>query len=116
MAGAGAHRHAAGAERRPRTAPPFAFFAVVSIAVIGLYIAYVIPIFLRWRMGDAFEPRAVDARAASTSGSNPIAVIWVVIICVVIFCLPFDARSAVPWNDEFDWRATSTTRRSWSAW
>ena len=34
----------------------YAFFAVVSITVIGLYIAYVIPIFLRWRMGDAFEP------------------------------------------------------------
>ena len=34
---------------------PVAFYAVVSIAVIGLYIAYVIPIYLRWRMGDAFE-------------------------------------------------------------
>ncbi len=29
---------------------PFAFFAVVSITVIGLYIAYVIPVFLRWRL------------------------------------------------------------------
>ena len=35
---------------------PVAFFAVTSIAVIGLYIAYTIPMFLRWRMGDAFEP------------------------------------------------------------
>ena len=34
----------------------YAFHAVVSITVIGLYIAYVIPTFLRWRMGDAFEP------------------------------------------------------------
>ena len=34
---------------------PVAFFAVVSIAVIGLYIAYVIPIYLRWRQGDEFE-------------------------------------------------------------
>ena len=47
---------------------PVAFYAVVSIAVIGLYIAYVIPIYLRWRMGDAFEAGPVDARAASTSG------------------------------------------------
>ena len=39
-----------------RTTAPVAFFAVVSIAVIGLYIAYVIPIYLRWRKGDAFEP------------------------------------------------------------
>ena len=42
---------------------PVAFFAVVSIAVIGLYIAYVIPIYLRWRMGDAFEAGPLDPRA-----------------------------------------------------
>ena len=35
---------------------PVAFFAVVSVCVIGLYIAYAIPIFLRWRIGDAFKP------------------------------------------------------------
>ena len=34
---------------------PVAFFAVVSVCVIGLYIAYAIPIFLRWRIGDAFK-------------------------------------------------------------
>ena len=55
-------------------ASPVAFFAVVSIAVIGLYIAYVIPIFLRWRDG-----RRVRARARGRSGSkykwmNPFAV------------------------------------------
>src|SRR3984885_361261 len=31
---------------------PVAFFAVTSISVIGLYIAYTIPVYLRWRMGD----------------------------------------------------------------
>ncbi len=46
---------------------PVAFFAVVSIAVIGLYIAYVIPIYLRWRMGDAFET-GPGRSGASTSG------------------------------------------------
>ena len=68
---------------------PFAFFAVVSITVIGLYIAYVIPIYLRWRMGD--DVRAVAGRGTSaTSGSwmNPFAVVWTVII-TIIFCLPF---------------------------
>ena len=33
----------------------YAFYAVVSIAVIGLYIAYVIPTYLRWRKGDIFQ-------------------------------------------------------------
>ena len=40
------------------TGLPVAFFAVVSISVIGLYIAYVTPVYLRLRAGDAFEPGA----------------------------------------------------------
>ena len=35
---------------------PVAFYAVVSVAVIGLYLSFVIPIALRLRMGDRFEP------------------------------------------------------------
>ena len=80
----------------------YAFSAVVSITVIGLYIAYVLPVYLRWRKGDDFQPGPVDARqqvhAGSTrrrsSGSA---------ICVIIFCLPF-TPAAVPWRDEFDWQ------------
>ncbi|GHG36673.1 MULTISPECIES: amino acid permease [Amycolatopsis] len=32
-----------------------AYYAVTSIAVVGLYVAYVIPVFLRVRRGDSFE-------------------------------------------------------------
>ncbi|MCW2525088.1 MAG: amino acid permease, partial [Frankiales bacterium] len=35
---------------------PVAFFAVVSIGVIGLYLAFAIPIFLRWKAGSSFVP------------------------------------------------------------
>ena len=35
---------------------PVAFLAVTSISVIGLYIAYTIPVYLRWRQGENFEP------------------------------------------------------------
>ena len=38
--------------------PPVALFAVVSIGVIGLYIAYVTPVYLRWRAGDSFQQGA----------------------------------------------------------
>ena len=34
---------------------PVAFFAVVSIGVVGLYLCFTVPIYLRWRMGDDFE-------------------------------------------------------------
>ena len=48
------HHHPGLLPERQRA--PVAFLAVTSISVIGLYIAYTIPVFLRWRMGDAFEP------------------------------------------------------------
>jgi amino acid transporter len=32
-----------------------AFFAIVSIGVLGLYLAFAIPIYYRWKMGDAFK-------------------------------------------------------------
>ncbi|MDT5297596.1 MAG: hypothetical protein QOG79_838 [Mycobacterium sp.] len=34
---------------------PIAFFAVVSIGVVGLYLAFAIPIYYRWRLGDQFQ-------------------------------------------------------------
>ena len=81
---------------------PFAFFAVVSIAVIGLYIAYAIPIYLRWRMGTAFEQSPAWNLGNKWRWMNPFAFIWVGII-TVIFSLPFSPL-AVPWDDAFDAR------------
>jgi hypothetical protein len=37
-------------------AEPIAFFAVVTIGVIGLYLAFAVPIFFRWKAGDNFVP------------------------------------------------------------
>jgi amino acid transporter len=78
-----------------------AFTAVVSIGVIGLYLAYVIPIFLRWRMGDSFIP------GPWTLGNKykwmaPVAVIEVLIVVVVYFNAPFSS-GGVPWESDFEW-------------
>jgi len=81
---------------------PFAFFAVVSIAVIGLYIAYVIPIFLRWRKGAEFQTGPWN-NGRKYKWMNSFATFWVALI-TIIFCLPF-TPAAVPWNDEFTWEA-----------
>jgi amino acid transporter len=81
---------------------PYAFYAVVSIAVIGLYIAYVIPIFLRWRMGDAFEP-GPWTNGRKYKWMNLFSTFWVALI-TIIFCLPI-SPAAVPWDDAFDWKA-----------
>jgi amino acid transporter len=80
---------------------PIAFYAVVSVAVIGLYVAYVIPIYLRWRMGDAFEVGPWN-NGRKYKWMNPFATIWVAII-TVIFILP-TTPAGVPWNDAFDWK------------
>jgi len=81
---------------------PWAFFAVVSVCVIGLYIAYVIPIFLRWRMGTRFQPGPWN-NGRKYRWMNLAATIWVGII-TIIFCLPF-VPEAVPWNSGFEWEA-----------
>ena len=85
----------------PGTIFPVAFFAVVSVAVIGLYIAYMIPIFLRWRMGDRFEQSTAWNLGNRWRWMNPISVIWVLIICTVGL-LPTN-NLGVPWLDGFDW-------------
>ena len=86
---------------------PVAFYAVVSIAVIGLYIAYVIPIYLRWRMGDAFEagPWTLGRKY---KWMNPFATVWVALI-TIIFILP--TTPAACRGTTSSTGSSSTTRR-----
>lgn len=63
-----------------------AYFAVTSIAVIGLYIAYVMPTFLRLRRGDDFE-RGPWHLGKWSRPIGTIAVIWVCFIAI-LFMLP----------------------------
>jgi hypothetical protein len=83
---------------------PWAFFAVVSITVIGLYIAYVIPVYLRLRAGDSFQPGAWNL-GRKYRWMCTVAVVWTV-VAMVIFSLPF-TPAAVPWSGEFDWTAVN---------
>jgi amino acid transporter len=63
-----------------------AYAAVTSIAVIGLYIAYVTPTFLRLRKGEAFK-RGPWHLGRWSYVVGWIAVVWVVII-TILFMLP----------------------------
>ncbi len=65
-----------------------AYFAVTSIAVIGLYIAYVIPTFLRLRAGDAFHPGPWNLGKWSKPVGT-IAVVWTVFICIMLMMPQF---------------------------
>jgi amino acid permease (GABA permease) len=63
-----------------------AYGAVTSIAVIGLYIAYVLPTFLRLRQGDNFK-RGPWHLGRWSRLVGTVAVVWVVIIAI-LFMLP----------------------------
>ncbi|OLR89645.1 amino acid permease [Actinokineospora bangkokensis] len=63
-----------------------AYAAVTSIAVVGLYTAYVIPIFLRVRQGDRFERGPWHLGRWGTP-IGVVATVWVALI-FVLFMLP----------------------------
>src|SRR6478672_11757869 len=77
-----------------------AYAAVTSIATIGLYIAYALPIFLRLRMGDAWEPGEWNlGRWYKVIGWT--AVIWVGFISV-LFIMPI-TPTGIPFRHDFTW-------------
>ena len=80
---------------------PVAFNAVVSIGVVGLYLAFAIPIFQRLRKGSAFQ------KGTWTLGRHYkwLSVVAVVEIAVttVIAILP-TSPGGVPWSPEFEWK------------
>jgi amino acid transporter len=80
----------------------FVYAAVTSVATIGLYVAYILPVYLRFRLGDEFEagPWNLGQRYKFL---NVIAMIWVAFICI-LFILPV-TDVAVPWNEDFDYKA-----------
>ncbi len=66
-----------------------------SIAVIGLYLAFVFPIILRYRKGDSFEA------GSWTLGQHyrwidPLAIGWIALICV-LFMMP-TVPQGIPWQ------------------
>jgi amino acid transporter len=78
---------------------PWAYFAITSICTVGLYLAYIIPVYLRLRKGDGFDtgPWNLGSRYRLV---NTLAIIFVVMV-VFALDLPY-APAGLPWNDGFD--------------
>jgi amino acid transporter len=85
---------------------PFAFFALTGICTVGLYLAYIIPVYLRLRHGDRFETGPWNL-GRHHRWIN-VGAIFFVVVCVVALDLPF-THAAVPWNDDFDATALNYT-------
>ncbi|HEX6149730.1 amino acid permease [Nocardioides sp.] len=83
------------------TPVPLAFYAVTSIAVIGLYLAFAIPIFLRWRHGDRFEVGSWN-NGSKYKWMNPIAVAEILFVSIMLM-MP-STPAANPFRDEFEWK------------
>ena len=76
----------------------------MSVTVIGLYLAFVIPILLRLRMGDRFVP------GPWTLGKKYKLIGWVASIEIIIICIYFImpiVPAGVPWSDDFTWSAVN---------
>jgi len=80
---------------------PLAFYAVTSIAVIGLYLAFAIPIYLRWRHGSRFDVGSWN-NGSKYKWMNPIAVAEIVIVSLYLM-MP-STPAANPLRDEFEWK------------
>jgi amino acid transporter len=81
------------------------YFASTAIAVIGLYIAFMLPVILRLRAGDRFE-RGAWSLGRHYKWIDWIAILWIIFICIV-FMLPFN-YAGVPWHT-FDWNLFNYT-------
>jgi amino acid permease (GABA permease) len=74
-----------------------AYGAVTSIAVIGLYVAYLIPVFLRRINGKAFTPGPWKlGKWGPVFGW--IAIVWVVFICILFMLPQFSPITAADFN------------------
>jgi amino acid transporter len=85
---------------------PVAFFAVVSIGVVGLYVAFSIPIWLRWRAGSAFRPG--NWTLAGKYKWMCVVAVAEIAITSIIALLP-TSNLGVPWNTGFAWKYVNYT-------
>ena len=74
---------------------PTAFYAVVSVAVIGLFLSFLVPIWYRWRMGDKF-PQGSWNLGKKWKWMAPLAIIEIVVVSVY-FILPFTPAGTPGW-------------------
>jgi amino acid transporter len=77
-----------------------------AIAVIGLYIAFVIPVYLRYRLHDRFEHGAWSL-GKHYKWIDPLSIAWVALM-TVLFSFPL-YKTGLPWDKNFSWEATNYT-------
>ena len=80
--------------------PAVGYLVGTSIAVIGLYLAFVLPIYLRYRAGDSFQHGSFSI-GRHYRWIDPLAIGWIALICI-LFLLP-TVPAGIPGAADFDW-------------
>jgi amino acid transporter len=82
------------------------YAASTAVAVIGLYIAFVLPIILRLRAGESFQ-RGAWHLGKHYKWIDSLAILWIFFICIV-FLLPA-YQGGIPFKSNFDWNLLNYT-------
>ncbi|MDH6197408.1 amino acid transporter [Mycobacterium frederiksbergense] len=85
---------------------PVAFYAVVSIGVVGLYLCFAVPIYYRWKAGDTFEQGRWNV-ANKYKWMAPVAIIEI-IVTAIIAMFP-TSLGGMPWDPSFEWKFVNYT-------
>jgi amino acid transporter len=81
---------------------PWAYFAITAICTVGLYLAYILPVYLRLRMGDKFNagPWTLGKRYKLVN------ILAIAFVALVVYALDGPTSVAgAPWNSGFTWTA-----------
>jgi amino acid transporter len=85
---------------------PWAYFAITGICTVGLYLAYIIPVYLRLRMGDRFQPGPWTlGRRYKWVNVGAIAFVVLVVYSLDIPIVP----TGVPWKGDFKFESFNYT-------
>jgi amino acid transporter len=85
---------------------PVAFFAVVSIGVVGLYLAFAVPIYYRWKAGDSFSPGSWNL-GSHYKWMAPLAIIEIIVTSVI--ALFPTSNLGQPFDPGFEWKYVNYT-------
>ena len=83
------------------------YFAGTAIAVIGLYIAFILPVYLRYRQGEKWQEARAWSLGRHYKWIDLVSLIWVGII-TILFIFPL-YRAGLPWAEDFTWELTNYT-------
>lgn len=85
---------------------PVAFFAVISIGVVGLYLCFAVPIYYRWKAADSFKTGRWNLRGHHR-WMAPVAIAEILVTSAVAM-FP-TSLGGIPWNPDFEWKYVNYT-------